>query len=354
MILYSRSSGDIPGVIGQLTTPIKMIIEHESDVLSTQDSICSQLFNIENSTHYGETVVAYDEFGVFKYVEEGESVGGDSEIIQSYKKFIEHIQFMKKFVISAQMMEDANYGIAADVKRRAETFVRSYYRTINKVCETVLIEGTNTNASFGELVINTASPDNKPLFYSHHPYGKHNLTQSNYYVGDLVKTGTGSSRKYSAATFEESLSKMSVLFRNMKDESEDPLGYTADTIIIPSNRPELESIVRKTCGSYRTLGSANNDINLHYGNWNIVVLPGWTPDNDQIMIMSSEANKNLGGNMFFNRIPLTVSDEIDHSTGNYIWTGRCRFGVGFGSYKHIMRIADSDGPDTESNSTYFS
>ena len=59
------------------------------------------------------------------------------------------------------------------------------------------------------------------------------------------------------------------------------------------------------------------------------------------MIMSSEANKNLGGNMFFNRVPLTVSNWVDNHTGNYIWGGRCRFGVGFGTYKHIMLAVES-------------
>ena len=59
------------------------------------------------------------------------------------------------------------------------------------------------------------------------------------------------------------------------------------------------------------------------------------------MIMSSEANKNLSGNMFFNRVPLTVSNWVDNHTGNYIWNGRCRFGVGFGTYKHIMLAVDS-------------
>jgi hypothetical protein len=59
------------------------------------------------------------------------------------------------------------------------------------------------------------------------------------------------------------------------------------------------------------------------------------------MIMSGEANRNLSGNMFFNRVPLTVTSWVDHHTGNYVWGGRCRFGVGFGTYKHILLAVDS-------------
>ena len=92
----------------------------------------------------------------------------------------------------------------------------------------------------------------------------------------------------------------------------------------------------------RATGTPNNDINVHYGNWNVIVLPGWNTANDSIMVMSSEANKHLSGNMLFNRVPLTVSNWIDYHTGNYIWNGRCRFGVGFGSYKHILLATDTE------------
>ena len=103
----------------------------------------------------------------------------------------------------------------------------------------------------------------------------------------------------------------------------------------------VEIIAKKVCGSVSALGGGFNDINLHYGNWNVVVLPNWSATTDSCMIMSSEANKNLSGNMFFNRVPLTVSSWVDHHTGNYIWNGRCRFGIGFGSYKHILLATDS-------------
>ena len=72
-------------------------------------------------------------------------------------------------------------------------------------------------------------------------------------------------------------------------------------------------------------------------------MPGWVADKDMCIVMSSEANKNLSGNMFFNRVPLTVTNWVDHHTGNYIWNGRCRFGVGFGTYKHMVLAIDSEG-----------
>ncbi len=339
MIIYSKSSGLNPAAIGKLETPIKMIIEHESDLLTKKGGVCSALFNVEKSYRFGETIVGGNEFDVFSAAAEGEAAESDS-LIETYSKFIEHIQFMKEFTISAEMMEDANYGVAADAKRRAENFARAYYKTMNKICEAALANAVAGTCTFAKAVLDLTAPDGLPLFHNAHKWGAAsgaNGTQSNYFYGSVFsKSGAAST-----SVFEEALYNLSVKMRNMKDENGEPLGYTADTIILPGNRPAAEAIAKKVCGSAGALGNGYNDINLHYGNWNIVVLPDWQASDDRVMIMSSEANKNLCGNMFFNRIPLTVSNWVDNHTGNYIWNGRCRFGVGFGRYKHILLAVDS-------------
>ena len=339
MIVYSKNSGYTDAAIGRLETPIKMVIEHESDVLTKKGGICDWLFNVEKSNRFGETIVGQSEFDVFHATGEGESAPLDT-VSETYRKFIEHIQFMKEFVITAEMMEDANYGVASDAKRRAENFTRAYYKTMNKICEYALSNGVNASGRFANAQLDLTAPDGKPLFHCDHNYGINATdTQANYFWGDIFKTG--SSRTASMNAFEEALGKLSVKLRNMKDENGEPLGYTADTLILPGNRPIAETIAKKVCGSTYAPGNANNEINLQYGNWTIIVMPSWQTYDDRIMVMSSEANKNLSGNMFFNRVPLTVSNWVDHHTGNYIWGGRCRFGVGFGSYKHILLAVDA-------------
>jgi hypothetical protein len=336
MIVYSKNSGYHNAAIGKLETPIKMIIEHESDILTKKGGICDALFNVEKSSRFGETIVGGTDFNIFTATDEGQAAPQDS-VIETYQKFIEHIQFMKEFIITAEMMEDANYGIAADAKHRAETFTRAYYKTINKICETALANGTTARYNYANTVLDLTTADGKPLFANDHSWGYTSDamgTQSNYYYGDLFGDG-------STEAFEEALYALASKIRNMKDENGEALGYTADTLIIPGNQPKLESIVKKVCGSEGALGGNFNDINLHYGNWNVIVLPSWQPNDMRVMVMSSEANKNLQGNMFFNRVPLTVTNWVDNHTGNYIWNGRCRFGVGFGSYKHILLAVNS-------------
>lgn len=344
MIIYSKSDNLNNATIGKLETPIKMIIEHESDLLTKKGGICDWLFNVEKSSRFGETIIGGNEFDVFHATNEGDNAEQDT-IVETYSKFIEHIQFTKEFVITAEMMEDANYGVAADAKRRAENFARAYYKTMNKICEQALFSGTSATTNFASASIDLTTADGLPLFSSNHSWGNpdgNSGNQSNYFYGNIFSTGSGSDRKASTEAFEESLSELAAKIRNMTDENGEPLGYTADTIILPGNRPGIEAIAKKVCGSQGALGNGYNDINLHYGNWNVIVLPTWQASDNRVMIMSSEANKNLCGNMFFNRVPLTVSNWIDHHSGNYVWTGRCRFGVGFGTYKHILLAVDSE------------
>ena len=343
MIIYSKSSQINGSAIGRLETPIKMIIEHESNLLSKAPSICNTLFNVEKSNRFGETIITGSDFDVFTATSEGEGSYPDM-VTDNRKKFIEHVQFMKEFIITAEMMDDAQNGIAADAKRRAEAFTRAYYKTINKLCTAAIAGANERTLRFANADIDISCSDGYSTFSSMHVWGSgmKSGTQSNNYYGDIFSTGSGTSRKMSAEAFEEALTELSFKLRNMKDELGEPLGYSADTIILPGNRPVAELITKKVCGTYGTLGSANNDININYGNWNIVVLPTWESNCDQAIIMSSEANKNLSGNMFFNRVPLTVTNWVDHHTGNYIWNGRCRFGVGFGTYKHMIRAVDSE------------
>ncbi len=343
MIIYSKNSSLAPAAAGKLETPIKMIIEHESDILTKRGGVCDWLFNVEKSNKFGETIIGQNDFDIFQAAAEGAAAEQDT-VTDTYKKFIEHIQFMKEFVITAEMMEDANYGIASDAKRRAENFTRAYYKTINKICESALFNATEESASIAGAEIDLTTSDGVPLFSNSHIWGSENTPsgetgyQSNYFFGSLF----GDEGVPTTEAFEGILTKCAHKIRSMKDENGDPLGYSADTIILPGNRPFLEAVVKKVCGSLGALGGAYNDINLHYGNWNVIVLPNWVSYEDKFMVMSSEANKSLAGNMFFNRVPLTVSNWVDHHTGNYIWNGRCRFGVGFGTYKHIIMVVSTD------------
>ena len=78
MIIYSKSSGINNAAIGKLETPIKMIIEHESNELTKRADIVNTLFNVEKSNRFGETIVGGNEFDMFLATEEGAAAPGES------------------------------------------------------------------------------------------------------------------------------------------------------------------------------------------------------------------------------------------------------------------------------------
>jgi hypothetical protein len=344
-IIYSSSTvglsdGEI-ATIGKMRTPLRMVIEHESDALAKKGGARDWLFNVEKSRSFADTIVGQNEFPEFTVTEEGAAATKVSTR-ETYKKIVENVQFMQQFVITAKMMEDANFGVAADAKRRAENFTRAYYRTMNKACETALANASSASVSYANGTIDLTTGDGKALFATDHVWGAGDKTgtQSNFFKhADAFA---------SAEAFEETLSELASKIRNTKDEIGNPLGYTADTIVLPGNAPAAERLVKKVCGTEQASGNASY-VNTQYGGWNVIILPTWqiAGENNEILVMSSEANKNLGGNMFFNRVALTVRDFVDVNTFNYIWTGRCRFGVGFGTYKHILKLTtDGDASAT--------
>ncbi len=330
MIVFSKSSGTNNAQIGKLDTPIKMVIQNESDICLKNDKVRKELFNIMKSNKFGETLVGQTEFEVFKAAMEGAGAENDT-IEETYKKFIEHIQYMKEFTITAEMMEDANYGLAASGKLRAENFTRAYYKTMTQACTKALINGTKESFKFANATVDTTVFDGLPLFHKAHKLTASkakNKTQCNRFCAEGLED---------AETIQSILSELAVKMRSFTNEQgEEQLGYIADIIILPGNQAKEEMAFKKALGTERTAGSNINDINIQCGNWSIVVLPEWQTTKPEFMVMSSEANKQLQGNLFFNRVPLTITNWVDNHTGNYIWNGRCRFGVGFGTYKHIM------------------
>ncbi len=344
--IYSESSGINNAAIGKYVNPLKMIIEYESDLCKKKGGVLDWLFNVERSTKYGETIQYHDEFGTFVATPEGGGAENDTTG-ETFRKFIEHIPFMKEFTITKQMLDDSINGIGSDAKRRAQNFVRAYYLTMNKIAEAAIANGKKTSMNFNKATVDLSTADGMALFAINHKYGSASGhgegTQSNLFGRNRYASAH---KELTLAEVEDLIAQGVAKIRNMKDENGEVLGYVADTVVIPGNLPMLEKYVKQVLGSSHEPASANNGINIQYGNWNLVVLPTWqyeitTDAKEQtypIVIMSSEANKNLAGNMFFNRVPLTIKNWEDNHTRNWIWNGYCRFGIGFGTYKHICLV----------------
>ncbi len=335
-IVYSAGIEANEPMFGKFVHPIKALIANEAKQCESEKTALDLLFNVEKSSRYAETIMGESDFDTFMAKEEGAAAEFDT-VQKTYDKTIEHIEFAKEFEITRKMAADAKFGIGANIKQKPKKFVRAYYKTRNKAACRALINGTSESMTFNGVTVDLTAGDKKPLFSSVHPYSNtekmSGQLQSNYFFGDLTSD---------EATFERALSVAANKLRNFKDENGETMGYVADILIIPCNRPNLEMMAKKVCGSERTTGSANNDINTQYGNWTLVVLDGWETEDDRFMVMSSEANENLLGNMFFDREALDITFGIDKHSRNMFWNGYCRFGLGFTTWKHMALFVDAD------------
>ena len=326
--IYSAMSGKNDPMFGKFEHPIKALIENESNIYEKRKTILDLLYNVEKSNRYAETTIGESDFDTFQSKQEGQGAENDN-VEATFKKTIEHIEFAKEFTITRKMADDARFGMGADMKNKPKKFVRAYYKTRVKLAAQALINATKTSMAFNKAKVDLTTGDKLALFHKAHPYYTDKMkgkTQSNYFYGEM----TGS-----AATLEDALGVLANKVRNFKDENGEVMEYVADIVIVPCNRPKLETMMKKVVGSERTVGSNNNDINTQYGNWTLVVLDGWETTDDRFMVMSKEANENLLGNMFYNRVALDITSGIDQHTRNYFWNGYCRFGVGFNTWKHI-------------------
>lgn len=332
-IIFSVSGGLRDSDFGKLLDPLHAVIQQESDLLEKRVHLVDSLFNVEKSNHYAETYEVSSGLGDFMAVEEGGEPETDGSEITG-KKVVENIAFMKRTVTTRNAMEDAHMRISPEMKRGLRQFIGSYYVTRDRIASAALTNGENKSIVINKATVDLTTHDELPLFHKAHKWGgkKKSGTQGNlFYLAD------GADAFASVEYMEDLFNEMSGKLRNMKNENGEPMGYSADTVRIPGNRLKLEKYLRKLFGSEYAGMVENATVNTQHGRYNLFVDPYWQSDKDVIDIMSSEANEAVMGNIFQNRAKLMVKTQEDNGF-NLAHIARCRFGAGFGSYKHIGRV----------------
>ena len=320
-IVFSKNSGlndDLWKVTDQVVRAVLMDTDNEKN---NDDELVKSLFNIKKSDKFGEKMTGLTEMANFDIVDEGDN-GVQDELQQGFSKLIEHKQFIKTFVCTAEMNED---GDIDTMKTAAANFVRAYKRTRAQYASDALT-AEGATFMFGGKSLDKTTGDAKALFATDHLGKKSGVAEQS----NVFTNGFGTDSKM--------LNRLANIGRNFKNASGNVMGYTFDTIVIPGNCPELEDTVRKIIKSDLTVGSNYNDVNTQKGLWNLVVNHRWvaTEGKAPYIIMSSEANKELSGSVFFDRIPLTMKDWVEEKSFNLNWSGRARMSAGFFDWRHVI------------------
>jgi phage major head subunit gpT-like protein len=298
------------------------------------DDIVKAVTVEKKSKRWGEKSTVMGGLGDYGIKAEGQDAAEDT-YAEGYSKFIAHNTFSKSVLISKEMRDDNQWD---EAEQRVVNLVQASKRTKAKFVTAALAAsvGSTTTMTFGgQSGLDIACADALALFNSAHPLKNagSGVTQCNHF-SDVLGSNT------------VVLNKVANAMRNFKDDRGEVLGFTADTIIVPGNDPEYEDFVKRVIGSDGEVGSNNNDINTQRGRWKIVVNPLWTPTisstSHPLIIMSSEALKELQGTKFYTRTPLDIENEVKVESRNMVYNGFERYSLAFTNWRHVALIGSAD------------
>lgn len=326
-VIFSKHGGLNDEAWKTIDTELSMVIQDTDTEKNKDDELVKALFNVKTSKKFGEKQGSMTEFGNFEEVTEGDN-GIQDDYNMGFSKLIEHHQFIKTFMCTREAKDDGNIDL---MKQTAANFVRAYKRSRAQFASDALTAEGSTFL-YGTKSYDKTTGDGKALFATDHPGKKTGVAvQSNVFTNAF---GSDATMLYTLAN----------IGRNFKNQSGNVMGYNFDTIIIPGNVPDLEDLIKRIIHSHQIVNSANNDINTQEGIWKLIVDHRWTAASGKkpYILMSSEAQRELNAGVFFDRVPLDVSNEVLNKSRNLEWSGYARWSAGFNNWAaYIMGGADS-------------
>lgn len=237
-------------------------------------------------------------------------------------KLIEHSPFMEEFLCTAEAKED---GVFDPIAAAARNYVRAYKRTRAEFASLALTTEGTTFDYGGHSGFDRTTSDGKGLFATDHSGLSGVAAQSNVFTDAFGDD-------------DAMLNRLANIGFNFMNASGNRMGYVFDTLIVPGNCYRLITLAKKIINSDQQVNSDYNDVNVNKGMWKLVVDHHWqaASGKEPYIIMSSQANKDLNGSLFYDRIPLTIKQDVDVHTHNLISSGRCRFSAGFGDWRHVI------------------
>lgn len=320
-VIFSKSSGAANDYWNEWADMIQMKMKDTDNEKNNDDELVNALFNVKKSKRFGEKIAGLSTFGNFEAVDEGAEAPADT-LKETEPKLITHSEFKKLFEVTKTMKEDLQFDIVAT---KAAAYVRAYKRSRAELASNALTSAAKTFTYGSKAGLDSTTADGLALFDKAHTGLTGVATQSNVFTNAFGND-------------DAMLNRLANIGMNFKNATGHVMGYTFDTLIVPGNAYRLITLGKKIINSDQQVGSSFNDVNVNKGMWKLVVDHHWQVANgtEPYIIMSSQANKDLMGNMFYDRTPLEIEQDVDVRTQNLISSGRGRFSAGFGDWRHII------------------
>lgn len=328
-VIISEASGLLQSEFGKLQAPLASYIEKHGDIVSDEEKLWERIFDTRNSKHFGE---AYSyETDMDDMVPVGAAGDYPSTGYQEgYQQLITNMTFKQSFEITMEAIED---GVLTDLKRKADKMTRGYHRSVARLKAAMIGNALQGNANFTLNGFNfpTKCMDGQCVFATAHPQKVAGGTQCNLFSDAFSATA---------------LFKAKLKMQGVKDDDNNTMSLHPNIILIPSASPTLVQNVLTVVGTPKVTGSGNNDINVNYGDWEILISDYL---NDYIasgtapwILFDEQYNKESNGNVFQKRTDLVIRSELAANDNN-VWKARARHGIGFVDFRQMLAGGVSGG-----------
>jgi len=214
-MIFLKSSALNDDVFGKSQHPIKKFLLDNEAAEMNAHKIMESIFDVMPVDDFATKFSGLTSRGNFQDVGENGAYPETEEQV-GYSTVIEDTTWKSEFKVSKEMIEDAKMY---DIRKRAASFTRSYYRTRGQYAAAIINNGASTTMSFQSKSYNIACNDSLALFSTAHTSITGGAsTQSNY---------------YSAGFSYDNLCKVEELMNAYVDDNGMRVDVQPDTIIIP-------------------------------------------------------------------------------------------------------------------------
>jgi phage major head subunit gpT-like protein len=206
-----------------------------------------------------------------------------------YQSTFTHVEYALGIQVERKLVDDDLYNV---INQRASMLGMSFGRTREKNAASLF------NNAFSASYLGS---DGKALCATDHPYSAYNATAQG--------------NKGTSALTHDTLIATRKLMRAFKDDRGELVTVMPDTLVVP---PQLEDTAQVILNSINKSGTANNDVNVNKGGYNLVVWDYLTDSNNWFLCDSAMMKQHC---WWFTRVP--VEFALDPS-GDYDLVARYR------------------------------
>lgn len=256
-----------------------------------------ELFNEQTTANPNETDVSIGTMGEFP--EFTGTIDYDRPY-QGYKQIYEFPEFAKGFRIERKAFDDDRYG---EINKQPAGLAISAQRKKEQDAADIFNNAFDTDYE---------GPDEKPLCATDHPSPDPDM-------GDRSNKGTLELNHANLQTTKN-------LMRQTLDDRGGKISVVPDTLLVPV---ALEETGWQLIESAKKIDTAENNPNIHYGKYKLIVWDYLDSDDNWFLIDSRYAALFLN---WFNRVPLEFAMEEDFDTLVAKFRGYMRFAAGWSDW----------------------